>query len=113
MPFDFHTSKKKELPMIAVRRTYLPKPGTGGKLAALVHEASSAMESAGYKKPTVYKSWHGSHGMLQTEQLWDSTTDYEMSRSVVRKTPSITTIFDQIYPLLAETHNTEIFEITS
>jgi len=99
--------------MIAVRRTYLPKPGTGGKLAALVHEACSAMEAAGYKKPTVYKGWHGSHGMLQTEQLWDSTADYETSRSAVRKTPSITTIFEQIYPVLAETHNTEIFEITS
>jgi len=98
--------------MIAVRRTYLPKPGTGGKLAALVREASSAMEVAGYRKPTVYRGWHGSHGMLQTEQLWDSIADYEASRSAVRKTPDITTIFDQIYPLLAETHTTDIFEIS-
>ncbi len=98
--------------MIAVRRTYLPKPGTGGKLAALVKQAGEAMESAGFRKPTVYKGWHGSHGMLQTEQLWDSIADYESSRSAVRKTPGITSIFDQIYPLLAETHNTEIFEIT-
>jgi hypothetical protein len=98
--------------MIAVRRTYLPKPGTGGKLAALVREAGDAMEAAGFKKPTVYRGWHGSHGMLQTEQLWDSITDYEASRSAVRNTPGITSIFDQIYPLLAETHNTEIFEIT-
>jgi hypothetical protein len=51
--------------------------------------------------------------MLQTEQLWDSIADYEASRSAVRNTLGITTIFDQIYPLLAETHNTEIFEITS
>jgi hypothetical protein len=98
--------------MIAVRRTYLPKPGTGGKLAALVREASSAMEVAGYRKPTVYRGWHGSHGMLQTEQLWDSIADYEASRSAVRKTHGITTIFDQIYPLLAETHTTDIFEIS-
>ena len=98
--------------MIAVRRTYLPKPGTGGKLAALVKEAGDAMEVAGFKKPTIYRGWHGSHGMLQTEQLWDSITDYEASRSAVRNTPGITSIFDQIYPLLAETHNTEIFEIT-
>jgi hypothetical protein len=98
--------------MIAVRRTYLPKPGTGGKLAALVREAGDAMEAAGFKKPTVYRGWHGSHGMLQTEQLWDSITDYEASRSAVRNTPGITSIFDQIYPLLTETHNTEIFEIT-
>ena len=99
--------------MIAVRRTYLPKPGTGGKLAALIHEASAAMEAAGYKKPTVYKGWHGSHGMLQTEQLWDSIADYETSRSAVSNTSGITSIFDQIYPLLAETHITEIFQITS
>ncbi|HIF72551.1 MAG TPA: hypothetical protein EYQ61_08370 [Dehalococcoidia bacterium] len=98
--------------MIAVRRTYLPKPGTGGKLAALVREASEAMEAAGYRKPTVYKGWHGLHGMLQTEQLWDSIADYETSRSAVRKTPGITSIFDQIYPLLTATHTTDIFEIS-
>jgi hypothetical protein len=98
--------------MIAVRRTYLPKPGTGGKLAALVAEASTAMEAAGFKKPTVYKGWHGSHGMLQTEQLWDSIADYEASRGAVTNTPDITSIFDQIYPLLAETHVTDIFRIT-
>ena len=97
--------------MIAVRRTYLPKPGTGGKLAALVSQAGEAMEAAGFRKPTLYKGWHGSHGILQTEQLWDSIADYEASRSAVRKTPGITSIFDQIYPLLAETHTTDIFEV--
>lgn len=97
--------------MIAVRRTYLPRPGTGGKLMRLVKDAADAMEAAGYKKPTVYKGWHGLHGALQTEQLWDSIADYEASRSAVRKTESITSIFEQIYPLLAETHTTDIFEI--
>ena len=100
------------IPMIAVRRTYLPKPGTGGKLATLVKQACDAMQSAGFNKPTVYKAWHGSHGALQTEQLWDSISDYELSRVTVRKTPEITSLFDQIYPLLAKTHNTEIFEIS-
>ena len=99
--------------MIAVRRTYLPKAGTGGKLAALVNEAGAAMEAAGFRKPTVYHGWHGPHGLLQTEQLWDSIADYEASRSSVRNTPGITSVFDQIYPLLAETHNTEIFQTTS
>ena len=99
--------------MIAVRRTYLPKAGTGGKLAALVNEAGAAMEAAGFRKPTVYRGWHGAHGLLQTEQLWDSIADYEASRSSVRNTPGITSVFDQIYPLLAETHNTEILQTTS
>ncbi|MDA1279227.1 MAG: hypothetical protein O3B95_04200 [Chloroflexi bacterium] len=98
--------------MIAVRRTYLPKPGVGGKLAALVKEAGDAMAAAGFEKPTIYRGWHGSHGLLQTEQRWSSIADYEASRSAVRKTPGITSVFDQIYPLLAETHKTEIFEIT-
>lgn len=98
--------------MIAVRRTYLPKPGTGGKLAALVKEAGEAMQAAGFEKPTVYRGWHGAHGLLQTEQRWDSIADYEASRSTVRETPGITSVFEQIYPLLAETHNTEIFQIT-
>ena len=44
--------------MIAVRRTYLPKPGTGGKLAELVKEACDAMQNAGFNRPTVYKAWH-------------------------------------------------------
>jgi hypothetical protein len=43
--------------------------------------------------------------------LWDSIADYEASRGAVTNTPGITGIFDQIYPLLAETHNTEIFTI--
>lgn len=98
--------------MIAVRRTYLPKPGTGGKLAALVKEAGEAMRAAGFNRPTVYRGWHGAHGRLQTEQRWDSITEYEASRSTVRNTPGITSVFDRIYPLLAETHNTEIFEMS-
>ncbi len=97
--------------MIAVRRTYLPKPGTGGKLAELVKEACDAMQNAGFNRPTVYKAWHGSHGALQTEQLWNSISDYERSRITVRETPEITSLFDQIYPLLSKTHNTEIFEV--
>ncbi len=97
--------------MIAVRRTYLPKPGTGGKLAALVNEAGAAMEAAGFERPTIYKGWHGSHGLLQTEQIWNSIADYQASRGAVRNTPGITSIFDKIYPLLAQTHTTEIFEI--
>ena len=98
--------------MIAVRRTYLPKPGTGGKLTRLIKQACDAMQSAGFNKLTVYKAWHGSHGALQTEQLWDSISDYERSRVTVRKTQEITSLFDKIYPLLAKTHNTEIFEIS-
>ena len=98
--------------MIAVRRTYLPKPGVGGKLAALVKQAGEAMGAAGFEKPTIYRGWHGAHGRLQTEQRWASISDYEASRSVVRQTQGITSVFDQIYPLLAETHITEIFEIS-
>ena len=94
--------------MIAVRRTYLPKPGVGGKLAALVKQAGEAMSAAGFEKPTIYRGWHGAHGRLQTEQRWTSISDYEASRSVVRQTQGITSVFDQIYPLLAATHNTEV-----
>ena len=97
--------------MIAVRRTYLPKAGTGGNLASLINEAGEAMEAAGFRKPTLYRGWHGAHGLLQTEQLWNSIADYEASRSAVRNTPGITSVFDQIYPLLDGTHNTEIFQI--
>jgi hypothetical protein len=96
--------------MIIVRRTYLPKPGTGGKLLKLVVEAAGEMEKAGFPKPRVSKSWHGGHGTVFTDQEWPSIAAYETSRDAVRRTKGITTVFDQIYPLLAQTHDTQILE---
>ena len=96
--------------MIVVRRTYIPKPGQGGKLLALVQKAAHAMGEAGYRKPHVYRAWHGAHGTVYTDQQWESITDYEESRSAVRKNSDITSVFEQIYPLLAETHDTQILE---
>ena len=97
--------------MIIVRRTYLPLPGKGGQLLALVKQASDAMAEAGFERPTVLRGWHGMHGALQTEQVWQDIAAYEASRSVVRRTPGITSVFGEIYPLLAETHTTDIFGI--
>ncbi len=97
--------------MIIVRRTYLPLPGKGGQLLTLVKQASDAMAEAGFGRPTILRGWHGMHGALQTEQEWQDIAVYEASRSVVRQTPGITNVFGQIYPLLAETHTTDIFEV--
>ncbi|GIT59726.1 MAG: hypothetical protein Ct9H300mP19_16740 [Dehalococcoidia bacterium] len=58
------------------------------------------MQEAGFNKPTLYKAWHGSRG-LQTEQLWDSIRIMNC-QSTVRKTPEITSVFDQIYPLFSQ-----------
>ncbi len=96
--------------MIVVRRMYLPKPGTGGKLMALVREAAVEMGSSGFPRPRVFKAWHGGHGTVFTDQEWDSIASYEESRDAVRRTESITSIFDGIYPLLAQTHDTQILE---
>ena len=96
--------------MIIVRRTYVPRPGQGGKLLALVRQASQAMADAGFKKPRVYRAWHGAHGTLYTEQEWDSIAAYESSRDAVRRTIAITSTFEQIYPLLEATHDTEVLE---
>lgn len=96
--------------MIVVRRTYIPKPGQGGALLARVRDASAAIKEAGYKPPTIYRGWHGDHGALFTEQPWDSIAEYESSRAAVRQNESITSVFSEIYPLLAKTHNTEILE---
>ena len=68
------------------------------------------MAGAGFERPELQRAWHGAHGTLYTEQRWESITAYEASRGVVRQTPAITGVFDQIYPLLASTHNTEILE---
>ena len=96
--------------MIIVRRTYVPRPGQGGKLLGLVKQASDAMADAGFDRPRVFRAWHGAHGTIHTEQQWDSIAAYESSRSAVRGTPAITSIFEQIYPLLQHTHDTEILE---
>jgi len=55
----------------------------------------------------------GHHGVMVTMQTWGSLEVYEASRSNVRNTPKIREVFMKIYPLLAETHVTEIFEETS
>ena len=95
---------------IIVRRTYLPKPGTGGKLLSLVRQAADEMEKAGFPKPRIFKAWHGAHGTLYTDQEWESVLKYEASRDAVRRTSGITSVFDGIYPLLSQTHDTQIIE---
>ena len=95
---------------IIVRRTYLPKPGTGGELLKLVREAADEMAKAGFPKPRVFRAWHGGHGTVYTDQEWDSVLKYEESRDAVRRTSGITSVFAGIYPLLAQTHDTQIIE---
>ena len=97
---------EKRVKMIVVRRTYLPKPGSGTSLLKLVQQAADEMANAGFPKPEVFKAWHGGHGTVFTDQRWDSVIAYEESRNAVRRTSAITSIFDEIYPLLAETHDT-------
>lgn len=97
--------------MIIVRRTYIPKPGTGGKLLRLVQEAAVQMAGAGFPGPRVARAWHGGHGTVFTDQEWESIVKYEESRDAVRRTKAITEVFEQIYPLLASTHDTQILEL--
>ena len=94
--------------MIVVRRTYVPRPGVGGQLLALVRQASEEMANAGFGKPRTLRTAFGDHGTLITEQRWESLADYDASRDRVRATSAITEVFDRIYPLLAATHNTEV-----
>ena len=96
--------------MIVVRRTYVPKPGEGGKMLALIKEAGAAMKAAGFDRPRILRGWQGDHGVIYTEQRWKTVSDYEASREAVRKTPGITSVFDRIYPTLAQTHHTEVLE---
>ena len=94
--------------MIVVRRTYIPNPGAGGTLLGLVKQASAEMEAAGFSRPRILRTAFGDHGTIITEQSWKSLKDYDSSRDLVRATQRITQVFDQIYPLLASTHNTEV-----
>ena len=97
--------------MIIVRRTYLPKPGTGGEMLKLVRQAAEEMAKAGFPRPQVARGWHGSHGTVFTDQQWKSIADYEASRDAVRRTKAITSVFEHIYPQLAQTHDTQILEV--
>ena len=97
--------------MIMVRRIYTPKPGEGGKLLRVVRQIKSATEEAGFPTLTIYSQTHGSHGMLVTEQKWASIADYEDSRDKVRQTKAITQTFSEAYPLLAVTHETEVYRV--
>ena len=95
--------------MIMVRRVYMPKPGEGGKLLRVVRQIKEETVNAGFPPLTIYTQTHGPHGMVVTEQEWESLEAYEESRDGVRQTPAITGTFGEAYPLLAETHVTEIY----
>ena len=95
--------------MIMVRRVYMPRPGEGGKLLRIVRQIKAETANAGFPPLTIYTQTHGPHGMVVTEQQWESLAAYESSRDQVRQTPAITGTFSEAYPLLAETHFTEIY----
>jgi len=96
--------------MIMVRRTYTPKPGEGGKLLRVIRQIKPATEEAGFPALTIYRQALGAHGTLVSEQTWPSMAEYEKSRDALRQTESITSLFEQVYPLLASTHVTEMFD---
>lgn len=77
-------------------------------MIGFVRQASDAMADAGFRKPRMFRTHTGLHGTLVVDQEWESITEYESSRDAVRATPGITDIFAQIYPLLQNTHHTEI-----
>lgn len=101
--------KMKETLLIIVRRTYTPKPGGGGLLQNL-RELQKATVEAGFPPISVYRKVLGPHGTMVTVQRWASIAAYDASRNEVRVTRSITEIFERIYPALASTHETEIYE---
>ena len=96
--------------MIMVRRVYTPKPG-GGRLAKYLKDLQNATVQAGFPPLAVYRKILGSHGTMVTEQLWPSITAYDESRAKVRQTKPITDIFGHVYPVLATTHLTEVYEV--
>jgi hypothetical protein len=95
--------------VIQVRRVYTPKPG-GGELAKHLKDLQAATVEAGFPALSVFRRIFGPHGTMVTQQSWPSITEYEVSRARVRQTGAITEIFSRIYPLLASTHVTEVYE---
>ena len=97
--------------MIMIRRTYTPKPGEGGKLMRVVRQIGPATSGAGFPPLAIYRQALGPHGTIVTEQTWSSASEYDSSREQVRQTKDITQLFEQVYPLLASTHVTEMYDV--
>ncbi len=97
--------------MIIVMRTYIPKAGKGGSLMRLIKKVAEAFENNNFPNTEILRASHGLHGKIQTIQRWDSYDEYMDSRDKVRATKQITSLFDEIYPLLDETHFTELFNV--
>ena len=95
--------------MILVRRVYIPRPGGGG-LAKHLKDLERVTVEAGFPPLTIYRKVLGSHGTMVTIQRWPSMAVYDESRAKVRQTAAITEIFNRIYPVLASTHTTEVYE---
>ena len=57
----------------------MPKPGEGGKLLRVVRQIKAETEQAGFPTLTIYTQTHGPHGMVVTEQRWESLAAYETS----------------------------------
>lgn len=95
--------------MLIVQRTYTPKPGKGG-LTDLLKMVNKNTISIGLPEVKIYRKFLGPHGTVVTIQEWESIEDYNNSRDIVRHTEEITSIFEKIYPLLDNTHITEILE---
>ena len=95
--------------MIIVKRTYTPVPSASG-LAKLLEQVSQETIAAGMPEVKVFRKYLGYHGVMVTMQKWNTMEEYNDSRNQVRQTPDIRKIFENIYPLLSETHKTEIFE---
>jgi hypothetical protein len=95
--------------MIIVKRTYTPVPGASG-LDKLLEQVSQETIAAGMPEVKVFRKYLGYHGVMVTMQEWNTMEEYNDSRNQVRQTPDIRKIFENIYPLLSETHKTEIFE---
>ena len=95
--------------MLIVQRTYTPKPGAGG-LVGLLKTVSQKTIEVGLPEVKVYRKFLGSHGIIVNTQEWESIENYNNSRDIVRQTKEITSIFEKIYPLLDNTHITEILE---
>ena len=95
--------------MIVVRRTYEPRPGGGG-LTKHLKDLQQATVEAGFPSLAVYRKVLGPHGTMVTVQRWPSIAVYDESREKVRQTRAITDIFSRIYPVLASTHVTEVYE---
>lgn len=100
-----------ELPIL-VLNTYVPKPGDGKALRAALAAYSKQWVELGHPELVLCRGLQGPHNSITTIQRWKTFAEWSWARSDAAGSEQMRdVVFKQIYPLLASSHETLMFEV--